>query len=170
MIQTILLKPLVSLPSLKTNVQFGTNRRAYNIDVIYGTRTTRNLQFWYPGDIVKQLNASAQQRRAHEKTIVARGLQVDLKHIYTNYQVVCNGARFCPTFVGSDHARTFILLPPGLESLGIPTVMIQRSGENQIPNVNFQGLPWVTVDGVFDVAQIRYGMDKAQPVVEITRR
>ena len=168
-VQTLLLKPKDSLPYMKTTVSFGTNRRMYTINAVAGSKTTKLLQFWYPENIVKSLNAIAQEHQAHEKTIAAHGLQTDLSHLYTNYKIECGGARFCPTLVGNDNARTFILLPSGLETLGIPAIFIQRSGEELIPNINMQALPWITVEGLFDKAEIRYGADKNQPVVSITR-
>jgi P-type conjugative transfer protein TrbG len=168
-VQTILLKPLDSLPYLRTSIQIGTNRRPYTIDVVSGTKTTRKLKFWYPQDIVRRFHEMALAQYAQAKTIAARGLQVDLHSIHTNYRLECHGARFCPSFVGDDGQRTFILLPSGLEALGLPALLIERSGEQMIPNVRFDSLPWITVDGLFDRAQIRYGADKNQPVVDITR-
>jgi P-type conjugative transfer protein TrbG len=168
-VQTLLLKPKDTLPYLKTTVSFGTNRRMYTVTAVSGAKTTKLLQFWYPESIVKQLNAMAVAHHANAKTIAAHGLQVDLHSIHTNYKITCNGARFCPSFVGDDGQRTFILLPSGLEALGLPALLIERSGEQMIPNVRFDSLPWITVDGLFDRAQIRYGADKHQPVVDITR-
>jgi type IV secretion system protein TrbG len=168
--RTILLKPNDNLPGLETEVRIGTNRRKYVLWATYGTKQTINLKFWYPDDITKSISAYQTAATERQKDVVASGLGVDLAGLHMNYRIDCgDGVRFCPTWVADDGHKTYMLLPPGLESIGIPSLYLEQAGEPSIINYNTSKLPYYIIERVFDRAVLQMGTAKNAQRVTITR-
>src|SRR5215475_10045284 len=149
LIQHVMIKPNDDI-SLQTDLILGTNRRAYHIRVVSGAKQTINAKFYYPQDSIDRFNAQQARQQQEQQPVVASGPQIDLANLHQHYQIECNGARFCPSWVADDGAQTYLLLPRGLETIGLPSVYIEQAGEQSIVNLNLSKLPYYVVDRVCD--------------------
>ncbi len=165
-IQHVVLKPKDDLP-LQTDVLIGTTRRLYHIHVISGGKQTINAKFYYPDDELKRFNTRQRQRQDAQQSIVATAF--DPTSLHMNYKIECHGARFCPSWVGDDGHRTYLLLPQGLEAIGLPALYIEQAGEQSIVNYNTSKLPYYIVERVFDRAVLQLGTTNNAERVVITR-
>jgi P-type conjugative transfer protein TrbG len=167
-IQHVVLKPNDDIP-LATDIIIGTNRRIYHVHVVSGAKQTINATFYYPQDAIGKFNAQQAAQQRHQQAVVASGPEIDLTTLHQNYRIECNGARFCPSWVADDGHKTYILLPRGLEAIGLPSLFIEQAGEKQIVNYNTSKLPYYIVERVFDRAVLQSGTTKDAQQVIITR-
>ncbi len=165
-IQHVVLKPNDDLP-LATDIIIGTNRRIYHIHVVSGAKQTINASFYYPQDTIDKFNTQQTVQQQRQQPVVAAG--IDPTALHMNYHIECNGARFCPSRVFDDGHKTYILLPPGLEAIGLPSLFIEQAGERQIVNYNTSKLPYYIVERVFDRAVLQSGTTADAQQVVITR-
>ena len=167
-IQHVVLKPNDDIP-LETDLIIGTTRRIYHIHVVSGAKQTINATFYYPQDTIDRFNAQQARQQQHQQSVVATGSDIDPTTLHMNYHIECHGARFCPSWVADDGHKTYILLPRGLEAIGLPSLFIEQAGEKQLVNYNTSKLPYYIVERVFDRAVLQSGTTADAQQVVITR-
>ena len=167
-IQHVVLKPNDDIP-LATDLIIGTNRRIYHIHVVSGAKQTINATFYYPQDTIATFNAQQARQQQRQQSVVATGSGIDPTTLHMNYHIECHGARFCPSWVADDGHKTYILLPRGLEAIGLPSLFIEQAGEKQLVNYNTSKLPYYIVERVFDRAVLQSGTTADAQQVVITR-
>ena len=159
----VLVKP--SIVGLSTNLVITTDRHVYHLSLTSTARTALTALSWtYPQD---QLIALQKRAEAIEAAApVASGLAIDQLHF--GYAVTGDKPDWRPLRAFDDGRQTFIEFPAQIATgVAPPLFVVGASGAAELVNYRMRGHFYV-VDRLFDIAELRFGLNRQQ-VVRITR-
>ncbi|HBF28537.1 MAG TPA: P-type conjugative transfer protein TrbG [Rhizobium sp.] len=158
----LIVKPSES--GLTTSMVITTSRRTYQIQLKSDlTRYMARVGFDYPEDVQAKLDAVNRQVQAN--TIPGAG--VPAENLNFGY-AVSGDARWRPTRVYSDGAKTYIQFPSSMSSGDAPVLYVVNGRENQIINYRLKGNMMIA-DYVIDRAILISGVGSRQQKVKINR-
>lgn len=167
--ENILVKP--SMPSISTNLVITTNRRLYNIRFVSvnDSEITRQVSFWYPEDMLNNVNHVLIKEHQQEPVSTVPKLAVD--QINFNYRIQSHGfgaaPRWQPVRVFDDGVHTYIQFPANIASRDMPVLWVS-SKANQQELVNYRSKPpYFVVDKIFKNAVLVVGVGKSQEKVSL---
>lgn len=165
--QQVLVKP--SIPKLSTNLIIATDKRLYNILVVVGAKKniTRNVSFWYPNDMLNKVNESILNK--NDVDLNAEKMpQLDLATANFNYKITSDdNPSWTPIRAFDDGKRTWIELPPGVDSKNVPTVLIQSDSGNMLKYNQSYYSPYLVIQGIFSQAKLVSGVGTKQVSVDV---
>ncbi|KTQ96357.1 conjugal transfer protein TrbG [Aureimonas ureilytica] len=161
----ILVKP--TRPDLTTNLVINTNLRTYHLELRATERTYMASVSWqYPQDqliALRRQNAEAEAVRP-----VATG--VDLTSVNFRYEVTGDRAPWRPLRAFDDRRQVFIEFPPGIAQGEMPPLFVVGPEGNTSELVNYRVRGnYMIVDRLFAAAELRFGGERHQKRVRITR-
>lgn len=161
----ILVKP--TRPELMTNLVINTNLRTYYMELRSTERTYMASVSWqYPQDqliALRRQNAEAQAAQP-----VATGL--DLARVNFRYEVTGDRAPWRPLRAFDDGRQVFIEFPRGIGQGEMPPLFVvgPEGDTSELVNYRVRG-NYMIVDRLFAAAELRFGSDRNQKRVRVTR-
>ena len=161
----ILVKP--TRPDLLTNLVINTDRRTYLLELRSTAATYMASVSWqYPQDqliALRRQNAEAQSAQP-----VATG--VDLARVNFRYDVTGDRAPWRPLRAFDDGKQVFIEFPRGIAQGEMPPIFVvgPEGDTSELVNYRVRG-NYMIVDRLFAAAELRFGSDKNQKRVRISR-
>jgi len=161
----ILVKP--TRTELMTNLVINTNLRTYHMELRSTEKTYMASVSWqYPQD---QLIALRRQNAQAEATQpVASG--VDLSRVNFRYEVTGDRAPWRPLRAFDDGQQVFIEFPRGIGHGEMPPLFVvgPEGDTSELVNYRVRG-NYMVIDRLFAAAELRFGADKNQKRVRISR-
>ena len=168
--QQVLVKPAQS--QMSTNLVIATDKRVYNILIVVGAsknKITRNVAFWYPDDMVSQVNDKIEKQNDVDMN-AEKMPQLNLAKANFNYKISGDEPSWVPVRVFDDGKRTWIEMPQGADNKNLPTVLIQSdSGQDMKYNQSYYS-PYMIIDGIFGQAKLIAGVGGSQVEVDIVNK
>ncbi|MGE0294249.1 MAG: P-type conjugative transfer protein TrbG [Hyphomonadaceae bacterium] len=161
----ILVKP--TRPELMTNLVINTDRRTYHMELRSTPSTYMASVSWqYPQDQLIALRRQNQQAEAAQP--VANG--IDLDRVNFRYEVTGDRAPWRPLRAFDDGKQVFIEFPRGIGQGEMPPLFVvgPEGDTSQLVNYRVRG-NYMIVDRLFAAAELRFGADKSQKRVRISR-
>ena len=161
----ILVKP--TRPELTTNLVINTDRRTYHME-LRATETTymASVSWQYPQDQLIALRRQSAEARAAQP--VSAG--VDLAKVNFRYAITGDPVPWRPLRAFDDGQQVFIAFPRGIGQGEMPPVFIVGADGKTSDLVNYRVRGnYMIVDRLFAAAELRFGSDKHQQRVRITR-
>ena len=161
----ILVKP--TRPDLTTNLVINTNLRTYHMELRSTEKTYMASVSWqYPQDqliALRRQNAEAQAVQP-----VANG--IDLTKVNFRYEVSGDRAPWRPLRAFDDGQQVFIEFPRGIAQGEMPPLFVvgPQGDTSELVNYRVRG-SYMIVDRLFAAAELRFGADKDQKRVRISR-
>ncbi|MFH3480704.1 P-type conjugative transfer protein TrbG [Xanthobacter variabilis] len=161
----ILVKP--TRPDLTTNLVINTNLRTYHMELRSTEKTYMASVSWqYPqGQLIalRRQNAEAQAVQP-----VATG--IDLTRVNFRYEVSGDRAPWRPLRAFDDGQQVFIEFPRGIGQGEMPPLFVvgPEGDTSELVNYRVRG-NYMIVDRLFAAAELRFGADKNQKRVRISR-
>ncbi len=161
----ILVKP--TRPELTTNLVINTDRRTYHMELRSTPSTYMASVSWqYPQDqliALRRQNADAQAAQP-----VANG--IDLARVNFRYAVTGDRAAWRPLRAFDDGKQVFIEFPRGIGQGEMPPLFVvgPKGDTSELVNYRVRG-NYMIVDRLFAAAELRFGADKDQKHVRISR-
>ena len=161
----ILVKP--TRPDLTTNLVINTNLRTYHMELRSTERTYMASVSWqYPQDQLIALRRQNQQAEAAQP--VASG--VDLANVNFRYAIEGDRAPWRPLRAFDDGRQVFIEFPRGIAQGEMPPLFVVGPEGDTSELVNYRVRDnYMIVDRLFAAAELRFGADKSQKRVRISR-
>jgi len=161
----ILVKP--TRTELMTNLVINTNLRTYHMELRSTEKTYMASVSWqYPQDQLIALRRQNEQAQAAQP--VASG--VDLSHVNFRYEVTGDRAPWRPLRAFDDGRQVFIEFPRGISQGEMPPLFVVGLEGDTSELVNYRVRDnYMIVDRLFAAAELRFGSDKNQKRVRITR-
>ncbi|ASG20234.1 P-type conjugative transfer protein TrbG [Nitrospirillum viridazoti] len=161
----ILVKP--TRPELMTNLVINTNARTYHMELRSTEKTYMASVSWqYPQDqliALRRQNAEAQAVQP-----VATG--IDLTRVNFRYEVTGDRAPWRPLRAFDDGKQVFIEFPRGIGQGEMPPLFVVGPEGDTSELVNYRVRDnYMIVDRLFAAAELRFGADKNQKRVRISR-
>jgi len=161
----ILVKP--TRAELMTNLVINTNARTYHMELRSTEKTYMASVSWqYPQDqliALRRQNAEAQAVQP-----VATG--IDLSHVNFRYDVTGDHAPWRPLRAFDDGRQVFIEFPRGIGQGEMPPLFVVGPEGDTSELVNYRVRDnYMIVDRLFAAAELRFGSDKNQKRVRVTR-
>jgi P-type conjugative transfer protein TrbG len=161
----ILVKP--TRPELMTNLVINTNARTYHMELRSTEKTYMASVSWqYPQDqliALRRQNAEAQAVQP-----VATG--IDLSRVNFRYEVTGDRAPWRPLRAFDDGKQVFIEFPRGIGQGEMPPLFVVGPEGDTSELVNYRVRDnYMIVDRLFAAAELRFGADKNQKRVRISR-
>ena len=161
----ILVKP--TRPELMTNLVINTNLRTYYIELRSTASTYMASVSWqYPQDQLIALRRQNEQAQASQP--IANG--VDLARVNFRYAVTGDRAPWRPLRAFDDGRQVFIEFPRGIGQGEMPPLFVvgPEGDTSELVNYRVRG-NYMIVDRLFAAAELRFGSDRNQKRVRITR-
>ena len=161
----ILVKP--TRPELTTNLVINTDRRTYHMELRSTPSTYMASVSWqYPQDQLIALRRQNTEAQAAEP--VANG--IDLARVNFRYEVTGDRAAWRPLRAFDDGKQVFIEFPRGIGQGEMPPLFVvgPRGNTSELVNYRVRG-NYMIVDRLFAAAELRFGADKNQKRVRISR-
>ncbi|MBP9233027.1 MAG: P-type conjugative transfer protein TrbG [Hyphomonadaceae bacterium] len=161
----ILVKPTRS--DLLTNLVINTDRRTYHMELRSTPSTYMASVSWqYPQDQLIALRRQNQQAEAQQP--VANG--IDLSRVNFRYEVSGDRAPWRPLRAFDDGKQVFIEFPRGIGQGEMPPLFVvgAEGKTSELVNYRVRG-NYMIVDRLFAAAELRFGADKNQKRVRISR-
>ncbi|PSJ56250.1 P-type conjugative transfer protein TrbG [Pseudaminobacter soli (ex Li et al. 2025)] len=161
----ILVKP--TRPDLMTNLVINTNLRTYYMELRSTSSTYMASVSWqYPQDQLIALRR--QNAEAHAAQPVSTG--VDLARVNFRYQVTGDRAPWRPLRAFDDGRQVFIEFPRGIGQGEMPPLFVvgPEGATSELVNYRVRG-NYMIVDRLFAAAELRFGADRNQKRVRISR-
>ncbi|GBQ88594.1 P-type conjugative transfer protein TrbG [Asaia krungthepensis] len=161
----ILVKP--TRAELMTNLVINTNLRTYHMELRSTEKTYMASVSWqYPQDqliALRRQNAQAEAARP-----VASG--VDLANVNFRYEVSGDRAPWKPLRAFDDGRQVFIEFPRGIGQGEMPPLFVvgPEGATSELVNYRVRG-NYMIVDRLFAAAELRFGADRNQKRVRISR-
>ena len=161
----ILVKP--TRTELMTNLVINTNLRTYHMELRSTEKTYMASVSWqYPQDqliALRRQNAEAQAAQP-----VASG--VDLSRVNFRYEVTGDRAPWRPLRAFDDGKQVFIEFPRGVGQGEMPPLFVvgPEGDTSELVNYRVRG-NYMIIDRLFAAAELRFGADKHQKRVRISR-
>lgn len=161
----ILVKPTRS--ELMTNLIINTDRRTYHMELRSTEKTYMASVTWqYPQDqliALRRQNAEAQAAQP-----VSSG--IDLARANFRYEVTGDRAPWRPLRAFDDGRQVFIEFPRGIAQGEMPPLFVvgPEGDTSELVNYRVRG-NYMVVDRLFAAAELRFGADKSQRRVRISR-
>lgn len=150
---------------LETSMVVTTSRRTYHIALQSGARDyMARVAFSYPDAIRQSIEIA---NRGREASIIP-GAGVPAEHLNFDFSI-SGSARWKPTRIYTDGAKTYIQFPSHLASGHAPVLFVQSGGENQIVNYRIKDAMMI-VDYLIDTAVLLEGVGNHQQRISIERR
>jgi type IV secretion system protein VirB9 len=152
---------------LMTNLVINTNARTYHMELRSTEKTYMASVSWqYPQDQLIALRRQSQQAEAAQP--VASG--VDLSRVNFRYEVDGDRAPWRPLRAFDDGKQVFIEFPRGIGQGEMPPIFVvgPEGDTSELVNYRVRG-NYMIVDRLFAAAELRFGADKTQKRVRITR-
>jgi len=166
----IVLKP--QTPGLDTNMVITTDRRAYYLRLISKPADyISRIAFAYPDDDQHRWQRHQLERRSTEERSRAEVLpaMMAVEKMHFDYRVAGGREHLRPTRVFDDGAKTYIQMPPAIEHMEAPVLLvIGTDGQGTMTNYRVQQQTYI-VDRLFDRARLVLGAGKKAQKVEISR-
>lgn len=166
----IVLKP--QGPGLDTNMVITTDRRAYYLRLVSKPADyIARIAFAYPDDDQRRWQRHVLERRASEEETSAKVLpaMIAIEKMNFDYGVTGGTANIRPVRVFDDGAKTYIQMPPAIEHMEAPVLLvIGPDGKGIMTNYRVQQQTYI-VDRLFDRARLVLGAGKKAQKVEISR-
>ena len=161
----ILVKP--TRPDLMTNLVINTNMRTYYVELRSTASTYMASVSWqYPQDQLIALRRQNEQAQAAQP--IANG--VDLSRVNFRYEVTGDRAPWRPLRAFDDGRQVFIEFPRGIAQGEMPPLFVVGAEGDTSELVNYRVRDnYMIVDRLFAAAELRFGSDKNQKRVRITR-
>ena len=150
-----------------TNLVINTNARTYHLELRSTEKTYMASVSWqYPQDqliALRRQNAEAQAAQP-----VATG--VDLARVNFRYDVTGDRAPWRPLRAFDDGKQVFIEFPRGIAQGEMPPIFVvgPEGDTSELVNYRVRG-NYMIVDRLFAAAELRFGSDKNQKRVRISR-
>ena len=161
----ILVKP--TRPELMTNLVINTDRRTYHMELRSTEKTYMASVSWqYPQDQLIALRRQNSQAEAQQP--VANG--IDLARVNFRYDVSGDRAPWRPLRAFDDGRQVFIEFPRGIGQGEMPPLFVvgPEGATSELVNYRVRG-NYMIVDRLFAAAELRFGADKNQKRVRISR-
>lgn len=161
----ILVKP--TRPDLMTNLVINTDRRTYHMELRSTPATYMASVSWqYPQDQLIALRRQNQQAEAAQP--VANG--IDLARVNFRYEVTGDRAPWQPLRAFDDGQQVFIEFPRGIGQGEMPPLFVvgPEGDTSELVNYRVRG-NYMIVDRLFAAAELRFGSDKDQKRVRVSR-
>lgn len=161
----ILVKP--TRPDLTTNLVINTDRRTYHMELRSTEKTYMASVSWqYPQDQLIALKRQNTQAQAAQP--IATG--VDLASVNFRYDVSGDRAPWRPLRAFDDGRQVFVEFPRGIGQGELPPLFVvgPEGDTSELVNYRVRG-NYMIVDRLFAAAELRFGADKDQRRVRITR-
>ncbi|HEY8248592.1 MAG TPA: P-type conjugative transfer protein TrbG [Hyphomicrobium sp.] len=161
----ILVKP--TRTELMTNLVINTNLRTYHMELRSTEKTYMASVSWqYPQDqliALRRQNAEAQAAQP-----VASG--VDLSRVNFRYEVTGDRAPWRPLHAFDDGKQVFIEFPRGIGQGEMPPLFVvgPEGDTSELVNYRVRG-NYMIIDRLFAAAELRFGADKNQKRVRVSR-
>jgi len=161
----ILVKP--TRTELMTNLVINTNLRTYHMELRSTEKTYMASVSWqYPQDqliALRRQNAEAQAAQP-----VASG--VDLSRVNFRYEVTGDRAPWRPLRAFDDGKQVFIEFPRGIGQGEMPPLFVvgPEGDTSELVNYRVRG-NYMIIDRLFAAAELRFGADKNQKRVRVSR-
>ncbi|MBX9864551.1 MAG: P-type conjugative transfer protein TrbG [Hyphomicrobium sp.] len=161
----ILVKP--TRTELMTNLVINTNLRTYYMELRSTERTYMASVSWqYPQDQLIALRRQNTEAQAAQP--VATG--VDISRVNFRYEIDGDRAPWRPLRAFDDGRQVFIEFPRGIGQGEMPPLFVVGPDGNTSELVNYRVRGnHMIVDRLFAAAELRFGSDKSQKRVRITR-
>jgi type IV secretion system protein VirB9 len=161
----ILVKP--TRPELLSNLVINSDRRTYHLELRSTEKTYMASVSWqYPQDqliALRQQNAAAQAAQP-----ISTG--IDLSRVNFRYEVTGDGAPWRPLRAFDDGQQVFIEFPRGIAQGEMPPLFIVGPEGDTSELVNYRVREhYMIVDRLFAAAELRFGAEKDQKRVRISR-
>lgn len=170
--QQVLVKP--NAKNLATNMVITTDRRMYNIRLVsipYGT-PTRNVRFWYPEQMMTQVNAITAKEVG--SGVIETQSVVNVDNMNFGYSLASQGGGFWsappawkPIQVFDDGTHTFIQFPANVAQDNLPAMWVLENGQQSVINYRAKP-PYFVVDKIFKQAVLAMGVGNEKQQVTIT--
>nr|WP_246519685.1 MULTISPECIES: P-type conjugative transfer protein TrbG [Xanthobacteraceae] len=161
----ILVKP--TRPELMSNLVINTNARTYHMELRSTEKTYMASVSWqYPQDQLIALRRQNSQAEAVQP--VATG--VNLASVNFRYEVTGDPAPWRPLRAFDDGKQVFIEFPKGISQGEMPPLFVvgPEGDTSELVNYRVRG-NYMIVDRLFAAAELRFGSDKNQKRVRVTR-
>ncbi|MFC3726500.1 P-type conjugative transfer protein TrbG [Neoaquamicrobium sediminum] len=161
----ILVKP--TRTELMTNLVINTNIRTYHMELRSTEKTYMASVSWqYPQDQLIALRRQNAQAEAAQP--VASG--VDLSRVNFRYEVTGDRAPWRPLRAFDDGKQVFIEFPRGIGQGEMPPLFVvgPEGDTSELVNYRVRG-NYMIIDRLFAAAELRFGADKSQKRVRISR-
>ena len=156
----LIVKP--SEPGLDTSMVVTTSRRTYHIELKSDpVKFMARVGFDYPEDV----NAKLADVNAHMEASIVPGAGVPAEQLDFKYSVTGN-ARWRPTRIYSDGAKTYIQFPSSLSGQDAPILFVTSGSDNRIVNYRLEAAMMV-VDYNIDQAVLISGVGRSQQKITI---
>lgn len=166
----IVLKPQGA--GLDTNMLITTDRRAYYLRLISKpVDYIARIAFAYPDDDRQRWQRHLVEQRTPEEDASGKTLpaMAAIAKINFDYRVTGGTPQIKPVRVFDDGAKTYIQMPPSLEHMEAPVLLvIGPDGKGIMTNYRVQQQTYI-VDRLFDRARLILGAGKKAQKVEISR-
>lgn len=161
----ILVKP--TRAELMTNLVINTNMRTYHMELRSTEKTYMASVSWqYPQDQLIALRRQNTEAQAAQP--VASG--VDLSRVNFRYEVTGDRAPWRPLRAFDDGKQVFIEFPRGIGQGEMPPLFVvgPEGDTSELVNYRVRG-NYMIIDRLFAAAELRFGADKNQKRVRISR-
>ncbi|AWC25204.1 Pertussis toxin liberation protein F [Aminobacter sp. MSH1] len=161
----ILVKP--TRAELMTNLVINTNLRTYHMELRSTERTYMASVSWqYPQDQLIALRRQNTEAQAAQP--VATG--IDISRVNFRYEIDGDRAPWRPLRAFDDGRQVFIEFPRGIGQGEMPPLFVigPEGNTSELVNYRVRGNHMI-VDRLFAAAELRFGADKNQKRVRITR-
>lgn len=161
----ILVKP--TRADLTTNLVINTNLRTYHMELRSTEKTYMASVSWqYPQD---QLIALRRQN-AEVQAVQPVATGIDLARVNFRYEVTGDRAPWRPLRAFDDSQQVFIEFPRGIAQGEMPPLFVvgPQGDTSELVNYRVRG-SYMIVDRLFAAAELRFGADKDQKRVRISR-
>ena len=161
----ILVKP--TRTELMTNLVINTNLRTYHMELRSTEKTYMASVSWqYPQDQLIALRRQNTEAQAVQP--VASG--VDLSRVNFRYEVTGDRAPWRPLRAFDDGKQVFIEFPRGIGQGEMPPLFVvgPEGDTSELVNYRVRG-NYMIIDRLFAAAELRFGADKNQKRVRISR-
>lgn len=161
----ILVKP--TRPDLTTNLVINTNLRTYHMELRSTEKTYMASVSWqYPQD---QLIALRRQN-AEAAVVQPVATGIDLTKVNFRYEVTGDRAPWRPLRAFDDGQQVFIEFPRGIAQGEMPPLFVvgPQGDTSELVNYRVRG-SYMIVDRLFAAAELRFGAEKDQKRVRISR-
>jgi type IV secretion system protein VirB9 len=161
----ILVKP--TRTELMTNLVINTNLRTYHMELRSTEKTYMASVSWqYPQDQLIALRRQNAEAKAAQP--VASG--VDLSRVNFRYEVTGDRAPWRPLHAFDDGKQVFIEFPRGIGQGEMPPLFVvgPEGDTSELVNYRVRG-NYMIIDRLFAAAELRFGADKNQKRVRVSR-
>jgi len=161
----ILVKP--TRPELMTNLVINSNLRTYYMELRSTSSTYMASVSWqYPQDQLIALRRQNAQAEAAQP--VSTG--IDLSRVNFRYEVTGDRAPWRPLRAFDDGKQVFIEFPRGISQGEMPPLFVvgPEGATSELVNYRVRG-NYMIVDRLFAAAELRFGADRNQKRVRISR-